>query len=77
MWQVVHLMKAADEVSRKEMIARMGITDGAVDLAAYTESLRLGIDEAVHIGETLRSHITADKKEHVENRASAGRLPNR
>lgn len=55
--QVVHLMKAADEVSRKEMLARMGITDGAVDLAAYTESLQLEINEIVHIGRALAGRI--------------------
>ena len=58
--QVVHLMKATDEASRKEMLARMGVMDGTVDLAAYTQSLRLGIDEAVRIGRTLGKHAAVE-----------------
>lgn len=61
--QVVHLMKAADETSRKEMLARMGVMDGEIDLAAYTESLRLGINEAVHIGWTLGRHAAAEGRQ--------------
>lgn len=58
--QVVHLVKATDEASRKEMLARMGVMDGEIDLAVYTESLRLEIDEAVRIGRTLGRHATAE-----------------
>lgn len=61
--QVVHLMKATDEASRKEMLARMGVMDGTVDLAAYTQSLRLGIDEAVRIGRTLGKHAAAEGRQ--------------
>lgn len=61
--QVVHLMKATDEASRKEMLARMGVIDGEIDLAVYTESLRLGIDEAVRIGRTLGRYVAAESRQ--------------
>lgn len=61
--QVAHLMKASDEASRKEMLARMGVMDGEIDLAAYTESLRLGIDEAVRIGRTLGRYVAAEGRQ--------------
>lgn len=64
--QVVHLMKATDKASRKEMLARIGVMDGEIDLAAYTESLRLGINEAVHIGRTLGRHAAAEGRQAKE-----------
>lgn len=67
--QVSHLMKAADEASRKEMLAKMGITDGAVDLDVYTESLQMEINEAVHIGRALAGRVTdGDGRHAAENR---------
>lgn len=61
--QVAHLMKTTDEMSRKEMLARMGITDGAVDLAAYTESIQLEINEIVHIGSALAGCIAGGSRQ--------------
>ena len=37
--------------------------DGGIDLAAYTESLRLGIDEAVRIGRALGRYVAAEGRQ--------------
>lgn len=67
--QVTHLMKITDEASRKEMLAGMGIMDGAVDLDAYTESLQMEINKVVHISRALAGRIAdGNNQPAAENR---------
>lgn len=54
--QVTFFMKASDEAARKEMLAKMGITDEAVDLNVYVKSLQERVDEVMDINDVLRSH---------------------
>ncbi len=68
--QVRYLMKAADEAARKKMLARMGVSDGEIDLNAYTQSLQIGINDAVNISRALLAHILADRDETAEGEPS-------
>lgn len=56
--QVSYLMKATDEVARKEMLFQMGIEDGSVDLNKYIESLQQKLSEILEINNTMRKHFT-------------------
>lgn len=68
--QVRYLMKAADETSRKKMLARMGVSDGEIDLNAYAQSLQIGINDVVNISRALQAHILADRDESADGGAS-------
>ncbi len=68
--QVRYLMKAADEASRKKTLARMGVSDGEIDLNAYAQSLQTGINDAVNINRALLAHILAGRDEPEEGEPS-------
>lgn len=55
--QVKSLMKSSDETARKEVLSKMGIADGSVDLDAYTKSLQQDIDTVMEISKVLRKQI--------------------
>ena len=55
--QVTYLMKSSDEAARKEVLSKMGIEDGSVDLDAYTKSLQQDIDTVMDISKVLRKQI--------------------
>lgn len=50
-------MKSSDETARKEVLSKMGIADGSVDLDAYTKSLQQDIDTVMEISKVLRKQI--------------------
>lgn len=56
--QVRYLMKVADENTRKEVIAQMGIEDSSVDLDTYVNSLNQELSEVVNINKTLRKYLS-------------------
>ena len=51
--QVMYLMKAADEKSRKEALADMGLSDRSVDLDVYTRSLEQEIVSVMDLRKVL------------------------
>ena len=51
--QVMYLMKAADEKSRKEALADMGLSDRIVDLDVYTRSLEQEIVSVMDLRKVL------------------------
>ena len=51
--QVMYLMKAADEKSRKEALADMGLSDRSVDLDVYTRSLEQEIGSVMDLRKVL------------------------
>ncbi|MBQ1310672.1 MAG: hypothetical protein IIY55_02400 [Blautia sp.] len=51
--QVTYLMKAADEKSRKEALADMGLSDRSVDLDVYTRSLEQEIVSVMDLRKVL------------------------
>ena len=56
--QVSYLMKVTDEAARREMLEKMGISDGSADLDAYTNSLQQKISEVMEINKILRRYIS-------------------
>ena len=70
--QVSYLMKATDEATRKEMLAKMGIEDESVDLNTYSESLKQELSEVMDINKSLRKYLSetddaSDTKEKQTN----------
>ena len=70
--QVSYLMKATDEATRKEMLAKMGIEDESVDLNTYSESLKQELSEVMDISKSLRKYLSetddaSDTKEKQTN----------
>ena len=59
--QVSYLMKVTDEGARKEMLARMGIRDGSIDLDTYLNSLQQELSNILEINNALRRHITNER----------------
>lgn len=57
--KVHFLMKTSDEAARKTMLGQMGITDGAIDLDVYAQSLTLGIKEVVDITRSVIRHMAS------------------
>ena len=51
--QVMYLMKAADEKSRKEALTDMGLSDRSVDLDVYTRSLEQEIGSVMDLRKVL------------------------
>lgn len=56
--QVRYLMKVTDEAARKELIAKMGVVDEAVDLDIYMTSLNQELSDVVDINKTLRKYLS-------------------
>ena len=52
-------MKTSDEAACREMLGKMGITDGEVDLNLYAKSLTLGIKEVVDITRLVTRHMAS------------------
>ena len=70
--QVSYLMKATDEATRKEILAKMGIEDESVDLNTYSESLKQELSEVMDINKSLRKYLSetddaSDTKEKQTN----------
>ncbi|MBQ9610961.1 MAG: hypothetical protein IJV14_00010 [Lachnospiraceae bacterium] len=57
--KVHFLMKTSDEAACREMLGKMGITDGEVDLNVYAKSLTLGIKEVVDITRLVTRHMAS------------------
>lgn len=56
--QVSYLMKTTDEAARKEMLEKMGVSDGFVDLDTYSNSLQQKLSEVMEINKILRKHLS-------------------
>lgn len=56
--QVTYLMKSMDEAARKEVLSKMGIEDGSIDLDVYSKSLQQDIDTVMDISKVLIKQIT-------------------
>lgn len=56
--QVRYLMKVVDEAARKEIIAKMGVADEAVDLDIYMTSLNQKLLDVVDINKILGKYLS-------------------
>lgn len=62
--QVSYLMKATDEAIRKEMLAQMGIEDGAMDLNMYLASIHQELSEVMDINQSLKHFLNNNYVNH-------------
>ena len=61
--QVNYLMKTTDEAARKDMLKEMGVSDGTIDLDAYTKSLQQKLSDVMNINKGLRRYISESDTE--------------
>lgn len=69
--QVIYLMKVTDKAARKAVLAEMGISDGMIDLDAYTKSLRKDVDTVTNLNQILRKHLSNEAAD-MQKDTSAG-----
>ena len=63
--QVSYLKKTTDEAARKEMLKKMGVSDGFVDLDTYSNSLQQKLSEVMEINKILRRHLSESEADEV------------
>ena len=70
--QVMYLMKAADEKSRKEALADMGLSDRSVDLDVYTRSLEQEIESVMDLRKVLGKFLLEEANPAMPGAGSDG-----
>lgn len=58
--QVTFVMKISNDEMKKKMLAEMGIEDGKIDLAKYTDSLQVTLDQAMNINRSVQKAINGE-----------------
>lgn len=61
--RVNYLIRTTDENHRKEMLSRMGVNDGKIDIVQYRKSIGTELEEMFAISNTLDSYENSENSE--------------